>query len=99
VDPIVVPPEMTTYTWKAGPEATTDCAEPDGFRIWRHAPIRLTADGPVRLCLVGHDPAGNPTPPVDAVLPDGPPVAVPSPWVGETGPVVTAPPRLPGPAA
>jgi hypothetical protein len=99
VDPIVVPPEMTTYTWKAGPEATTECADPDGFRTWRHAPIRLTGTGPVRLCLVGYDPAGNPTPPVDAVLPDGPPVAVPSPWAASPAPWVTAPPRLPGPAA
>lgn len=94
VDPIVAPPEMTTYTWKAGPAATTDCDDPAGYRIWRHAPIRVAAEtAAARVCLIGHDAAGNPTPTVDAELPVQAPVASPS-------PSVTPPPlRTPGPRA
>jgi hypothetical protein len=98
VDPIVVPPELTSYTWKAGPEASTDCADPEGFRTWRHAPIRLTVDGPARICLIGHDPAGNPSPTIDAVLPDGPPAGFPSPPAAPRSPAASSPPRLPNPA-
>jgi hypothetical protein len=98
VDPIVVPPELTTYTWKAGPAEQVDCADPAGYRTWRHASIRVPLAGPARICLVGHDPAGNPAPTIDAVLPEGPPVVAPAPSAVPTSPEITHPPRLPGPA-
>ena len=67
--PIVVPPELTVLTWKTGPAAATDCADPGGYAVYRHAPRDLArAAAPVRVCVIGHDDAGNPTPPLDRVL-------------------------------
>ncbi len=69
VEPTVVPPELVAYTWKAGPAAITDCTDRSGFRVWRHAPISIDATtAPVRLCLTGHDPVGNPAPTLDRIL-------------------------------
>ena len=69
VEPRSVPPELVTFTWRVGPDATTDCADITKQRIWRHSPIRVAAsDVPQRLCLTGYDPAGNPAPPFERVL-------------------------------
>ena len=69
VEPVVVPPDLTVLTWKTGPAATTDCADPGGYAVFRHAPRDLVrAAAPLRVCVIGHDDAGNPTPPLDRVL-------------------------------
>jgi hypothetical protein len=68
-EPVIKAPEMDTFRWKRGPAATTDCAVDDGYRFWRFSSVDVArADAPVRLCVIGYDPAGNPSPPLDRVL-------------------------------
>ncbi|MFN8621104.1 MAG: serine protease [Chloroflexota bacterium] len=69
VTPVPMDPELVAFRWKWGPQSTTDCADPAGYAVWRHAPRRLPrAAEPTRLCVIGYDEASNPSAPLDRVL-------------------------------
>lgn len=66
---IFEPPELSDYLYKYGLEAETDCAVEDEYQRYRRIPITIERDaGAMRLCVIGFDNAGNPTPPLDTVL-------------------------------
>ncbi|SHE57453.1 trypsin-like serine peptidase [Streptoalloteichus hindustanus] len=64
VNPIFQPWEITGYEIKYGPRATTDCADPAGYRTYLRIPAFLKKSGaPWRYCAIGLDHADNRTPP------------------------------------
>nr|BFF02170.1 trypsin-like peptidase domain-containing protein [Streptoalloteichus tenebrarius] len=64
VNPIFQIWEITGYEIKYGPRATTDCADPAGYRPYRRIPTFLAKkDAPWRFCAVGLDHADNRTAP------------------------------------
>ena len=60
VEPIFSPPEYSGFLLKAGPQAATDCADPDGYAIYRRIPLTIAiSDLPATLCVIGEDEAQN----------------------------------------
>jgi hypothetical protein len=46
-----------------------DCEDPEGYAVHRRFPTSLPrAEAPTRLCVIGYDDAGNPTPPTERVF-------------------------------
>jgi len=57
------PPELSSYRWKSGPAASTDCTDTTGYQIFRRIPRRAELNElPLTVCLIGSDEAGNETP-------------------------------------
>ncbi len=74
VEPIFKAPELSDYDLKAGPRATTDCADADGYAPYRRVPIRVAPDeAPATVCAIGYDDAGNATTPAELKLPEDQP--------------------------
>ncbi|UGY94894.1 trypsin-like peptidase domain-containing protein [Streptomyces gobiensis] len=70
VRPVYAPWEITAYKVKYGPEATIDCADPEGYRHYLGVPTTLKAsEGPWTYCAIGYDNADNPTKPAAFALP------------------------------
>ena len=62
-------PELAVYRVKFGPPGSTACRDPQDYFPQRMSSLILTvAGGPYRLCVIGYDAAGNPTPPLEKVL-------------------------------
>jgi len=63
-------PDLSDYRYKFGPDAATDCDNPDGYQIYRRVPIRFPIDRTslIRFCVLGGDRAGNFTRPTHIVL-------------------------------
>jgi hypothetical protein len=60
VEPIFAPPEYSGFQLKAGPQAATDCADPDGYAVYRRIPLTIAiSDLPATLCVIGQDEAEN----------------------------------------
>jgi hypothetical protein len=55
--------------FKYGPPDTTACADSAGYRGAFIPFFPLQGTPPFRLCVIGYDAAGNPSPPSDTVLP------------------------------
>jgi hypothetical protein len=69
IEPVPVPTELVAFRWKWGPATTTDCADPAGYAVWRHAARTLQRSGaPWRVCVVGYDEASNPSPTLERTL-------------------------------
>ena len=67
--PLFSPPELSSYRWKVGEPAKTDCAEPAGYRIFFRIPRFADNDElPLKVCLIGSDEAGNETQPKAILL-------------------------------
>ena len=63
------PPEIGFLEYKVGRPSQVRCDDPAGYLPWRRVPLNLAkAEGPYRVCAVGQDEAGNPTPPLDILL-------------------------------
>ncbi len=64
VRPVYAPWELSMYKVKYGPKATTDCADPQGYRPYLGIPTTLKAsEGPWTYCAIGYDNADNATAP------------------------------------
>ena len=63
------PPELSSYRWKSGVPAQTDCTDPAGYRIFFRIP-RFADDSelPLKVCLIGSDEAGNESQPKTIML-------------------------------
>lgn len=63
-------PDLSDYRYKFGPDAATDCDNPDGYLIYRRVPIRVPANTAplVRFCVLGGDRNGNFTRPTHILL-------------------------------
>ena len=63
-------PDLSDYRYKFGPDAATDCDNPDGYQIYRRVPIRVPFDknSLIRFCLLGGDRVGNLTRPTHILL-------------------------------
>jgi hypothetical protein len=60
VEPIFSPPEYSSFLLKAGPRAATDCADREGYAIYRRIPLTIAiTDLPATLCVIGEDEAQN----------------------------------------
>ncbi|MCC3768242.1 trypsin-like peptidase domain-containing protein [Streptomyces sp. UNOC14_S4] len=69
VRPVYQPWEISAYKVKYGPKATTNCADPEGYRYFLGIPASLKAsEGPWTYCAIGYDNADNPTAPVSRVI-------------------------------
>jgi hypothetical protein len=69
VEPLYVPPELSLYRWKWGPPRETDCADDADYAVYRRFPTPLPfGEAPTRMCVIGHDDAGNPSAPLDRVF-------------------------------
>ena len=67
--PLFSPPELSSYRWKVGEPAKTDCAEPAGYRIFFRIPRFADNDElPLKVCLIGSDEAGNESQPKAILL-------------------------------
>lgn len=67
--PDYAPPEISSYVFKFGSIADTDCANRAGYRPWVVSPFTIRKDGTtVRLCVIGMDDADNPTPALEMLL-------------------------------
>ena len=59
-EPIFAPPELSDFRVKFGPAAEIDCADPEGFQIYRRFPFAIPAEQlPARICVIGFDTPGN----------------------------------------
>jgi hypothetical protein len=68
-EPVFDPPEYSSFQFKAGPQGAIDCADPDGYAIYRRIPLTVAiADLPAAVCVIGQDEAGNWGPPHSFVL-------------------------------
>lgn len=63
-------PDLSDYRYKYGPDAATDCDNPNGYQIYRRVPIRVPFDKTslIRFCLLGGDRAGNLSRPTHILL-------------------------------
>lgn len=69
VDPIFDLPERASFLLKSGPEASTDCADKAGYREYQRNSLRLSlASGPVAVCVITFDVAGNQAEPSRQVI-------------------------------
>jgi hypothetical protein len=69
VEWIYAPPEISLYQVKYGTFAEIDCKDPGGYRAPLLGFVMLPRSGsPYRVCAIGFDLAGNPTPPTERVL-------------------------------
>ncbi len=69
IEPVLNPPELSSYLIKVGPARTTDCADPDGYVVNRRIPINVASDeAPARFCAIGYDEASNASQPAIRVL-------------------------------
>lgn len=63
------PPELSSYRWKSGQPAQTDCADPSGYRIFFRIPrFADSSELPLKVCLIGSDEAGNESQPKTILL-------------------------------
>jgi hypothetical protein len=59
-EPIFAAPELADFRVKFGPADETDCADPDGFLIYRRIPFAIPAEEvPARVCVIGLDSPGK----------------------------------------
>ncbi len=64
-----LPPELSSYDFKAGAPGQVNCADSSGYTTYRRVPVNFPrAQGPYRICLVGEDEAGNRTEPLELLL-------------------------------
>ncbi|MEU2874719.1 trypsin-like peptidase domain-containing protein [Streptomyces olivoreticuli] len=64
VYPVYKPWEITSYKVKYGLQATTDCADSNGYRYYLNVPSLLkVSEGPWVYCAIGYDNANNATAP------------------------------------
>ena len=63
VEPIYQIYEIVHYEIKYGARAEVDCADPSGYQPYRRFPAFLAKTREWRYCAIGHDLAGNTTPP------------------------------------
>ncbi|HNS97612.1 MAG TPA: serine protease [Polyangiaceae bacterium] len=69
-EPVFSLPELASFRIKHGPTDTIDCANPEGYRDYAVVPVRVpSAELPVRVCVIGADLAGNPSPPSSFPIP------------------------------
>ena len=67
--PLFSPPELSSYRWKVGKPAETDCADPAGYRLFIRIPrFAEHSELPLKVCLIGSDEAGNETKPQSELL-------------------------------
>jgi hypothetical protein len=60
VEPVLVPPEYSSFDVKAGRRASTNCVRTVGYAPSGQVPLQVPADQlPARLCVIGVDEAGN----------------------------------------
>jgi hypothetical protein len=69
IEPVFNPPELSSYFVKVGPSSRTDCADPDGYLVYRRVPINVSGDdAPARICAIGYDDASNASEPAFKIL-------------------------------
>lgn len=67
--PLFSPPELSSYRWKVGKPAETDCADAAGYRIFFRIPrFADFTELPLKVCLIGSDEAGNESKPQTEML-------------------------------
>jgi uncharacterized protein (TIGR03437 family) len=64
-----LPPELSSYEYKLGPLADTNCTDRQGYLVYRRVPIRIAKNQePLKLCMAAEDEAGNRSQPVEQLL-------------------------------
>ncbi len=59
-EPLFAPPELADFRVKFGPLDETDCADPEGYLIYRRIPFSIPDEAvPARVCVIGLDSPGN----------------------------------------
>jgi hypothetical protein len=67
--PVFSPPELSSYRWKVGKPAETDCADSAGYRTFIRIPrFADLTELPLKVCLIGSDEAGNESKPQTEML-------------------------------
>ena len=67
--PLFSPPELSSYRWKVGKPAETDCADSAGYRTFIRIPrFADLTELPLKVCLIGSDEAGNESKPQTEML-------------------------------